>query len=66
VCSSDLAGALVHWLLSGDNVIRAMIDGGKQVEDSAAVLELPLVRPWRAIVVIVLVVLLGGLVIAGS
>jgi cytochrome b len=61
-----LAGALVHWLLSGDNVIRAMIDGGKQLEDSAAALEPPLVRPWRAIVVIVLVVLLGGLVIAGS
>ena len=61
-----LAGALVHWLLSGDNVIRAMIDGGKQLEDSAATLEPPLVRPWRAIVVIVLVVVLGGLVIAGS
>ena len=61
-----LAGALVHWLLSGDNVIRAMIDGGKQLEDSTAALEPPLVRPWRAIVVIVLVVLLGGLVIAGS
>ena len=61
-----LAGALVHWLLSGDNVIRAMIDGGKQLEDSAAALEPPLVRPWRAIVVVVLVVLLGGLVIAGS
>jgi cytochrome b len=61
-----LAGALVHWLLSGDNVIRAMIDGGKQLEDSAAALEPPLVRPWRAIVVIVLVVVLGGLVIAGS
>lgn len=61
-----LAGALVHWLLSGDNVIRAMIDGGKQLEDSAAALEPPLVRPWRAVVVVVLVVLLGGLVIAGS
>ena len=61
-----LAGALVHWLLSGDNVIRAMIDGGKQLEDSLAALEPPLVPPWRAIVVVVVVVLLGGLVIAGS
>ncbi len=61
-----LAGALVHWLLSGDNVVRAMIDGEKQLEDSAAALEPPLAAPWRAIVVGVLVVLLGGLVIAGS
>ena len=57
---------MVHWLLSGDNVIRAMIDGGKQLEDSLAALEPPLVPPWRAIVVVVLVVLLGGLVVAGS
>lgn len=60
------AGALVHWLLSGDNVIRAMIDGEKQLEDSAAASEPSLAPPWRAIVVGVLVVLLGGLVIAGS
>ncbi len=52
--------------MSGDNVIRAMIDGGKQLEDSLAALEPPLVPPWRAIVVVVVVVLLGGLVIAGS
>jgi cytochrome b len=61
-----LAGAVVHWLLSGDNVIRAMIDGGKQLEDSLAAMEPALAPPWRAIVVVVLVVLLGGLVIAGS
>jgi cytochrome b len=61
-----VAGALVHWLLSGDNVIRAMIDGKKQLEDSAAALEPPLVRPWRAIMVVVLVLGLGGLVSAAS
>jgi cytochrome b len=61
-----VAGALVHWLLSGDNVIRAMIDGGKQLEDSAAELEQPLARPRRAAAVAALVLLLGGLVIAAS
>jgi len=61
-----LAGALVHWLLSGDNVVRAMIDGEKQLEDSVAALEPPLVRPWRAAVVVVLVLGLGGLVIVAS
>ncbi len=61
-----VAGALVHWLLSGDNVIRAMIDGAKQLEDTAAALEPPLVRPWRAAAVAALVLLLGGLVIAAS
>ena len=43
-----------------------MIDGEKQLEDLVAALEPPLVHPLRAIVVVVLVVLLGGLVIAGS
>ena len=61
-----VAGSLVHWLLSGDNVIRAMIDGEKRLEDSAAALEPPLVRPWRATVVVVLVLGLGGLAIAAS
>ncbi len=60
-----LAGALVHGLLSGDNVIRAMIDGQKELEDSAAALEPPLVRPWRAAVVAVLVLGLGSLAVAG-
>ncbi len=61
-----LAGALIHWLLSGDNVIRAMIDGEKELEDSAAALEPPLVRPWRAVVVVVVVLGLGSLAITGS
>jgi cytochrome b len=59
-----VAGVLVHWMLSGDNVIRAMIDGEKELEASVAALEPPLARPWRAIVVAALVVLLGGLAVA--
>lgn len=61
-----VAGVLVHWLLSGDNVIRAMIDGEKELDEAQAALEPPLVRPWRAIAVAALVLLLGALVIAYS
>lgn len=61
-----VAGVLVHWLLSGENVIRAMIDGRKELDEFTAAGEPPLVRPRRAIVVLVVVAVLGGYVIAAT
>jgi cytochrome b len=61
-----VVGVLVHWLLSGENVIRAMIDGHKDLDADTAAAEPRLVRTWRALAVLVVVAFLGGYVIAAT
>jgi len=56
-------GVLADWLLTGDNLIRAMIDGRKQLDDSAAAHERPLVGPLRAVAVAGGVLLLAALIV---
>lgn len=56
-------GVLVDWLLTGDNLIRAMIDGHKRLDDFAAARERPLVGPGRAIAVASGVALLAALIV---
>lgn len=56
-------GVLVDWLLTGDNLVRAMIDGHKRLDDFAAARERPLVGPLRAIAVAGGVLLLAALIV---
>lgn len=56
-------GVLVDWLLTGDNLVRAMIDGRKRLDDLAATRERPLAGPLRATAVAGGVLLLAGLIV---
>jgi hypothetical protein len=58
-------GVLVDWLLTGDNLIRAMIDGRKRLDDFAAARERPLVGPLRAVAVAVAVLLVAAAIVFG-
>ncbi len=61
-----VAGVLVHRFLTRENVIRAMIDGRKELSDSTAALESALAGVWRALAVAAVVLLLGGYLIAAT
>ncbi len=61
-----VAGVLVNWFLTGENVIRAMIDGRKELSDSTAALESALAGVWRALAVAAVVLLRGGYLIAAT
>jgi len=56
-------GVLVDWLLTGDNLVRAMIDGRKRLDDFAAARERPLVSPLRAAAVAVAVLLFAAAIV---
>jgi cytochrome b len=57
-------GVLADWLLTGDNVIRAMITGAKELDRAQAAREPPLVGHRRAIALGVVVAVLGGYLLA--
>jgi cytochrome b len=54
-----IAGVLVDWFLTGENLVRAMIDGRKDLDDAVAAEEPPLASPWRALAVVAIVAAAG-------
>jgi cytochrome b len=54
-----IAGVFVDWFLTGDNLVRAMINGKKTVDDAVAAEERPLAPVWRAGIIALLVVVAG-------
>jgi cytochrome b len=52
-------GVLAGWLFTGENLIRAMITGDKQLDEAAAADEPAPVGLWRAVPLLLLLVLLG-------
>lgn len=48
-------GVLVDWLLTGDNVIRAMITGDKMLDEATAARQPPLAPAWLAVAAALLV-----------
>jgi cytochrome b len=57
-----LLGVAVDWLLTGENLVKAMIDGRKAVPAEAAAAERPVAPLWRAAIVgLVSLAIVGGL-----
>ncbi|RDD63916.1 cytochrome b/b6 domain-containing protein [Ferruginivarius sediminum] len=54
-----VAGVLADWLLTGENLTRAMVTGWKELPDAEASRETPPVRPWRAVAVALVVAVLA-------
>lgn len=59
-------GVLTDWLLTGENLIRAMITGRKDIDETAAEREMPLASSRRALIVAALSVAAGGYLLANS
>jgi cytochrome b len=58
-----VAGVLVDWWLTGENLVSAMISGVKRLDETAAAAERPPAPAWRMIVAAVLVVLAGAVLV---
>ena len=52
-------GVAADWILTRENIVRAMITGDKTVEDTTVVLKQQPVAGWRALIVTLLVALAG-------
>jgi len=48
---AHVVGVLAYWLLTGDNLVRAMVTGRKQVPDSEAGEDMGDSRRWLALVI---------------
>ena len=59
-------GVLADWLLTGENLVRAMITGRKDLEAKIAEGETPLVSSRRALIVAALSVAAGGYLLANT
>ena len=60
-----VAGVAAEWLMTGDNLVRAMINGRKKLAADVAARERPVAPAWRAALVgLVAVALVGALVAA--
>ena len=59
-----VAGVLLDWLLTRENIVWAMIKGDKQLPPDAAARELPLAGHWRAIALAVVMIALFGAAVA--
>ncbi len=54
-----VVGVLVDWLVTGENLVRAMIDGRKTLDAAAAAAEPRLAGPWRAAAVAAMIAVVG-------
>jgi cytochrome b len=55
-----VVAVVVDWLLTKDNLVRAMVTGRKSLDDEQAAKQKPLARGWRSAVVAVIVAGLGA------
>ena len=55
-----VAAVFADWLLTGENLIGAMLTGRKQVDSAVAAREPPLAAGWRALIIALLVALAGA------
>ena len=55
-----LCGVALHYLVTRENIVGAMITGRKRLDAAAAGAEPPLVSAWRAVIPAVLAVALGA------
>jgi len=55
-----VCGVLVDILLTGENIVRSMFTGRKELDEAAAALERPLVSSRRAVVPLIVAAAVGG------
>jgi cytochrome b len=55
-----LCGVALHYIVTRDNIVGAMVTGRKRLDTESAAAEPPLVSRWRAVIPAAIAIVLGG------